>query len=186
MDHLFRECPLTPCQGRLFCCTLWAIWRDRNGRIHEEKVSNGKEIANFISNYITELTGFEKRKSVIITENKRLRHPHCEFIKINFDSAYNESQNRLALGIVARDAEGKVLLSCSKIYNDITSAFAVEAIACWKAVQIEVEKGWQSIIFEGDSLAIIKKCNTKGQDRSLVGAYIYDIQQKISGSNNIR
>ncbi|PPD94592.1 hypothetical protein GOBAR_DD08383 [Gossypium barbadense] len=126
---------LTPCQGRLFCYALWAIWGDRNRRIHEEKVSNGKEIANFISNYITELTGFEKRKSVIITENKRWRHPHCEFIKINFDSAYNESQNRSASGIMARDAEGKVLLSCSEIHNDITSAFAAEAIACWKAIE---------------------------------------------------
>ncbi|MBA0729229.1 hypothetical protein Golax_022797, partial [Gossypium laxum] len=96
------------------------------------------------------------------------------------------SQNCSASGIVARDAEGKVLLSCSEIHNDITFAFAAEAIACWKAVQIGVENGWQLIIFEGDSLVIIKKCNTKGQDRSLVGAYIYYIQQKISGSNNIR
>ncbi|MFQ6626288.1 hypothetical protein Gotur_005883 [Gossypium turneri] len=128
----------------------------------------------------------KKRKSVIITENKRWRHPHCEFIKINFDGAYNESQYRSASGIVAKDAKGKVFLSCSEIHNDITSAFAAEAIACWKVVQIGVEKEWQSIIFEGDSLAIVKKCNTKGQDRSLVGAYIYDIQQKISGSNNIR
>ncbi|MBA0736547.1 hypothetical protein Gogos_010089, partial [Gossypium gossypioides] len=119
------------------------------------------------------------------TDNKRWRHQHCEFIKINFDGAYNESQNRSASGILVRDAEGRVLLSCSEIHNDITSAFAAEAIACWKAVQIGVEKGWQSIIFEGDSLAIIKKCNTKGQDLSMVGTYIHDIQQKISGSNNI-
>ncbi|PPD89403.1 hypothetical protein GOBAR_DD13654 [Gossypium barbadense] len=163
MDHLFRECPvtvevwttlslqniimnqsmdfvqwltlvfeqLTPCQGRLFCCALWDIWGDRNRRIHEEKVSNGKEITNFISNYITELIGFEKRKS------------------INFDGAYNESQNRSTSGIVARDAEGKVLLSCSEIHHDITSAFAVEAIACWKTVQIGVEKdGSQSSLKE--------------------------------------
>ncbi|MBA0635858.1 hypothetical protein Godav_029536 [Gossypium davidsonii] len=31
----------------------------------------------------------------------------------------------------------------------------------------------------------MKKCSTKGQDRSMVGAYIYDIQQKIHGLNNI-
>ncbi|MBA0770154.1 hypothetical protein Gotri_018825, partial [Gossypium trilobum] len=45
--------------------------------------------------------------------------------------------------IVARDSEGKVLLSCSEIHNDVSSAFAAEAIACWKAVQVGVEKGWQ-------------------------------------------
>ncbi|PPD95913.1 hypothetical protein GOBAR_DD07058 [Gossypium barbadense] len=108
---------------------------------------------------------------------KRMRYGGQDLINeaetnllINFDGAYNESQNRSASGIVARDAEGKVLLSCSKIHNDITSAFSAEAIACWKVVQIEVEKGWQSIIFEGDSLAIIKNAT----------------QMKISGSNNIR
>ncbi|MBA0877288.1 hypothetical protein Goshw_000593 [Gossypium schwendimanii] len=79
------------------------------------------------------------------------------YLGINFDGAYNESQNHSASGIVAKDAEGKVLLSCLEIHNDITFAFAAEAIACWKAVQIGVEKEWLSIIFEGDSLAIIKK-----------------------------
>ncbi|MBA0738646.1 hypothetical protein Gogos_011977, partial [Gossypium gossypioides] len=176
---------LNPCQSRLFYCALWAIWGDRNRRIHEGKVSNGKEIANFTSNYITELTGFEKRKSANIIENKRWQHPHREFIKINFDGAYNESQYCSASGIVARDAEGRVLLSYSEIQSDITSVFAIEAIACWRAVQIGVDRGWQSVIFEGDSLAVIKKCNTKGQDRSMIGVYIHDIQQKISEFNNI-
>ncbi|MBA0755689.1 hypothetical protein Gogos_020735, partial [Gossypium gossypioides] len=133
---------LNPCQSCLFCCALWAIWGDRNRRIHEGKVSNGKKIANFTSNYITELTGFEKRKSAKIIKNKRWRHPHREFIKINFDGAYNESQNCSASGIVARDAEGRVLLSYLEIHSEITSAFAAEAIACWKAVQIGVDNGW--------------------------------------------
>ncbi|KAG8474114.1 hypothetical protein CXB51_034154 [Gossypium anomalum] len=88
-------------------------------------------------------------------------------------------------GIVVRDAEGKVLLSCSEIHHGITSPFAAEAIASQTAVQIGVEKGWQSIIIEGDSLAIVNKCKTKSQDRSLVGVYIYDIQQKINDSKNI-
>ncbi|MFQ6644990.1 hypothetical protein Gotur_020351 [Gossypium turneri] len=117
---------------------------------------------------------------------KKIERLQWEFIKINFDGAYNKNQNWSASGVVARDSEGKILLSCSEIHNEISSAFAAEAIACWKAVQVEVEKGWQSLIFEGDSLAIIKKCSTKGQDRSMVGAYIYDIQQKIQGLNDIR
>ncbi|MBA0792630.1 hypothetical protein Gohar_017111, partial [Gossypium harknessii] len=86
----------------------------------------------------------------------------------------------------ARDSEGKVLLSCSEKHNEIPSAFVAEAIACWRAVKVGVEKGWQSLIFEGDSLAIIKKCITRGQDRSMIGAYIYDIQQKVHGLANIR
>ncbi|MBA0877287.1 hypothetical protein Goshw_000593, partial [Gossypium schwendimanii] len=91
------------------------------------------------------------------TRKKSVMEKKLQTSSINFDGAYNESQNHSASGIVAKDAEGKVLLSCLEIHNDITFAFAAEAIACWKAVQIGVEKEWLSIIFEGDSLAIIKK-----------------------------
>ncbi|MBA0669884.1 hypothetical protein Goklo_000115, partial [Gossypium klotzschianum] len=113
---------------------------DRNRRIHEGKVNNGKEIANFTNNHITELTGLGKSKSTTVIENKRWRHPHRDFIKINFDEAYKESQKYSASGIVARDDEGRVLLSYSKIHNDITSAFAAEAVACRAAVHIGADK----------------------------------------------
>ncbi|MBA0875744.1 hypothetical protein Goshw_004076 [Gossypium schwendimanii] len=121
--------------------------------------------------------------------NERLvpeRKPQGGFIKINFDGAFNKSQNRSAYRVVVRDSEGKILLSCTEIHENISSAFAAEAIAYWKAVQIGTGKGWQFLIFEGDSLAVIKKCNIKGQDRSMIGTYIYDIQQQIYRLDKIR
>ncbi|MBA0729448.1 hypothetical protein Golax_025722 [Gossypium laxum] len=130
---------LNPNQSRLFCYALWAIWGDRNRNIHEGKVSNGIEVAKFVSNYIIELTGLEQRNSEIMKGNKRWTHPQWESIKINFDGAYNQIQNRSTSGVVARDSEGKVLLSCSEIHNEVPSAFATEAIACRKAVQVGVD-----------------------------------------------
>ncbi|MBA0859055.1 hypothetical protein Goshw_002846 [Gossypium schwendimanii] len=44
---------------------------------------------------------------------------------------------------------------------------------------------WLQIIIEGNSLAIIKKCKAKSQDRSQVGVYIHDIQQGTTRSRNI-
>ncbi|KAH1055454.1 hypothetical protein J1N35_033519 [Gossypium stocksii] len=128
----------------------------------------------------------EGKNSVRPIRNIGWRYPPEAFVKINFDGAYNERQNQAASDILVRDEEGKVLLSYSKIHYEISAAFAAEAIACSEAIQIEVERKWQHIIIEGDSLAIIKRCNTKSQDRSMVGAYIYDIKQKIVGSNSIR
>ncbi|MBA0702951.1 hypothetical protein Goari_005640, partial [Gossypium aridum] len=154
-------------QIRLFCCALWAMWGDRNKRIHEGKFSNGKEVANFINSYISEITSLGKRYMSFTGEKKRWKYPQGVFIKINFDGAYNKSQNRSASGVVVRYSEGKILLSCLEIHNDISSAFAAEAISWWKVVQVGTEKGWQFLILEGDSLAIIKKCSTKGQDRSM-------------------
>lgn len=107
-----------------------------------------------------------------------------EFIKINFDGAYDGTHHQSASGIVIRNEEGVVLLSCSEIHHGVTSAFAAKAIACRKAVQIGFEHEWPKIIIEGDSLTIIKKCTNKSQDRSHIGAYIYDFQQKLSRSKS--
>ncbi|KAA3481459.1 reverse transcriptase [Gossypium australe] len=128
IDHLFRECLVTvevwstlllqnvliACnrdfeqwltwvfeqlnthECRIFSCALWAIWGDRNSRIHNKK--------------------------------------------------------------------------------EVTSAFAAEALACRRAVRIGMENTWPEVIVEGDSYAVIKKCNSKEQDKSMIGAYISDIQ----------
>lgn len=107
-----------------------------------------------------------------------------EFVKINFDGANDATHQQSALGIVARNEEGVVLLSCSEIHHGVTFAFAAEAIACQKAVQTGVEQEWPKIIIEGDSLTIIKKCISKSQGHSDIGAYIYDIKQKLNRSRS--
>ncbi|PPD90391.1 hypothetical protein GOBAR_DD12660 [Gossypium barbadense] len=71
--------------------------------------------------------------------------------------ACDENFNQAAVGIVARESEGMVLLSCSKIYQPIASAFATEVLMCRKAIQIGIDMHWEKVIIEGDSLSIIKK-----------------------------
>ncbi|MBA0651962.1 hypothetical protein Goklo_019252, partial [Gossypium klotzschianum] len=97
---------------------------------------------------------------------RRWSHPPSEFVKINFGGAYDGQHYQSTLGIMARNDDGIVLLSCSEIHQGVASAFAAEAIACRKAVQIGIEKQWPTIIIEVDSLAIIKKCKNKSQNRS--------------------
>ncbi|PPR91186.1 hypothetical protein GOBAR_AA29500 [Gossypium barbadense] len=130
---------LNTCQNRLFCYGLWAIWGERNKKVHEEKTSTGQEIVNFINNYLFELNGPEKEKSVREEEHKRWTQPPSEFVKINFDGAYDSTHQQSASRVVARNTEGIILHTCSDIHHDVTLAFTAEAIACRKAVQIEVE-----------------------------------------------
>ncbi|KAA3480599.1 reverse transcriptase [Gossypium australe] len=193
IDHLFRECPVAveiwstlllqnvllnfnshTC--RIFCCAFWAIWGDRNSRIHDKKVSTGTEIGNFIINYIAELDGLESKKSTKIGRMQSWRHPPRESVKINFDGAFDGHNNTLASGIVVRDNEGSIILSCSGIHKGVPSAFVAEVIACRKTVKIGVENTWPEVIIKGDSLTVIKKCRNKDQDRSVIGAYILDIK----------
>ncbi|KAA3477433.1 reverse transcriptase [Gossypium australe] len=144
---------LNPYTCHIFCCALWAIWGDRNSRIHNKKVNTGKEIGSFIINYIAELDGLESRKSRKIKEIRSWRPPPQKSIKINFDGAFDGHNNISVSGIVVRNNKGLTLLSCSEIHNEVTSAFAVEALASWKAVKIGLENTWPDVIVEGDSLA---------------------------------
>ncbi|KAK5777284.1 hypothetical protein PVK06_045251 [Gossypium arboreum] len=85
-------------------------------------------------------------------EQRRWNYPPSEFVKINFDGANDATHQQSALGIVARNEEGVVLLSCSEIHHGVTFAFAAEAIACQKAVQTGVEQEWPKIIIEVETL----------------------------------
>ncbi|MBA0783951.1 hypothetical protein Gotri_001585, partial [Gossypium trilobum] len=145
-NHLFHECPVT--------ISVWKelsfselLQGERNKRVHEKANRSGKEIANFIKRYIFELNGIEEKVPNILTG----------FVKINFDAVYDGNLCQSAMGIVARDSEGNVLLSFIEIYHQVALAFAAEAIACRTATQIGIDMLWSNIIIEGDALSIIKK-----------------------------
>ncbi|MBA0675146.1 hypothetical protein Goari_016704 [Gossypium aridum] len=53
------------------------------------------------------------------------------FIKINFDGAFDRCCFRSSSGVVARSVEGVVLVSSTVLHEDIGSAFAAEALACF-------------------------------------------------------
>ncbi|KAA3489014.1 hypothetical protein EPI10_032697 [Gossypium australe] len=52
---------LTLEKGRIFCVALWAIWGERNSRIHDKTSSSGQEIARFVHSYLRELDGVRKK-----------------------------------------------------------------------------------------------------------------------------
>ncbi|MBA0731739.1 hypothetical protein Golax_023249 [Gossypium laxum] len=56
-----------------------------------------------------------------------------QVVKINFDAAYDGRSSQLVVGIMARDSEGNVLLSCSKIHQRVVLAFAAKALTCRKS-----------------------------------------------------
>ncbi|KAA3474808.1 reverse transcriptase [Gossypium australe] len=152
VNHLYRDCPISvevwshlPDVNFLQCATLdFEQWLtktfdllpldlckpfvvlygpsrgDRNAWIHEKISKTGKEIANFVKNYIKELDD---------VKNKSTKLPKVA-VKINFDGAFDKEKHQSASGIVARDSEGKVLVSKSTIHEKVAFAFAAEAIAC--------------------------------------------------------
>ncbi|PPD77412.1 hypothetical protein GOBAR_DD25653 [Gossypium barbadense] len=169
-------------QNGIFYCALWAIWGEMNKRVHEKANRSGKKIASFIKRHIYELNGIEEKVPNILTGVRKWKHPPGQFVNINFDAAYDGNLCQSAVGIVARDSEGNILLSFTEIHHLVVSAFAAKAIACRTTTQIGIDMQWSNIIIEGDALSIIKKCKIKSHDKSMVGAYIQDIHQVLAKS----
>ncbi|MBA0581930.1 hypothetical protein Gorai_024088 [Gossypium raimondii] len=65
---------------------------------------------------------------------RKWTYPPGKSVKIKFDGAYDGRHFQSASGIVARNNEGTVLLSCLEIHQEVASAFAAEALACHEVV----------------------------------------------------
>lgn len=184
LSRILVDQPTSLC--RLFCCTLCAIWGERNAQVHDKTNRSGKEIVCFVHRYLKEVDGLESTTSIVSKENTKWKHPPGQIVKINFDGAYNERIWQSAFGIVVRNSEGFVLLTCTEIHYRVLSAFPAEALTCRKATQIALDMQEKEIIIEGDSLSVIKKCKVKGEDKSQIGVYIHDIQQLQSRPSRVR
>ncbi|KAA3488532.1 non-ltr retroelement reverse transcriptase [Gossypium australe] len=171
---------------RFLCVTLWAIWGDRNSRIHEKTNRSSQEIAGFFHRYIKELEGI---RTINQNSSKRAvewKTPSEQILKINFDASFEERSKESASGVVVRDCDGSVLLTSTDLHTGVDSSFVAEALACRRATQTALEMNSQEVIIEGDSLSIIKKCNNRVLDKSQVSSYIHDIQGMKDGDKTVR
>ncbi|KAH1064557.1 hypothetical protein J1N35_029544 [Gossypium stocksii] len=96
----------SPSQCRLFGCVLWAIWGDKNARIHDKVNKTDQEIANFVQSYIKELDGAKTRTPKNLKVVRKWKYPPGQVVKINFHRAFDERHFQLASGIVARNSDG--------------------------------------------------------------------------------
>lgn len=70
-----------------------------------------------------------------------------------------------------------MLLEQWEFQEHVAFAFAAKALACQLAVQTSLENGWRQVMIEGDTLSIIKKCQSKSMDKSQVGPLIENKKQ---------
>ncbi|KAA3453822.1 Ribonuclease H-like superfamily protein [Gossypium australe] len=130
INHLFRECPVT--------VEVWTMLSLQNILI-----AANMDFVQWLTWVFEQLTpqldGLENRKLVNTRENRSWSCLPREFIKINFDGAYDGKNNFSASGIVVRNEEGLVILSCSETHQGVASAFAAEAVVCRKAVRVGFE-----------------------------------------------
>lgn len=161
----------------IFCCSVWTLWNERNKRLHERTFKSAKEMVTFILYYIKEIDKSEECKHTSIIHQSQWQPLRYDVVKINFDANFDVRNYRSESGVVARNQSRRVLASTAIIHEQVASAFAAKAIACIETLRLGLDLGIDRVMFEGDSLSIIKKCNIVEQDKSIIAGYIHDIRE---------
>ncbi|KAL0007691.1 hypothetical protein SO802_009193 [Lithocarpus litseifolius] len=88
------------------------------------------------------------------------------------------------IGVVIRDSNGAVLVSCLQKIPQAYKAEEIEALAALKALSLAFELGFRSAIIEGDSLALIQALKSEERSLSPMGLLIEDV--KVFANNFVR
>uniref|UniRef100_A0A8R7TJI3 RNase H type-1 domain-containing protein n=1 Tax=Triticum urartu TaxID=4572 RepID=A0A8R7TJI3_TRIUA len=79
---------------------------------------------------------------------------------------------RGAWGCVARSDQGWFVVACAGKLDHLASLLQAEATACIKAIEAASEMGVHRVIFESDSLQLVKALNTSDYDKSSIGVLL--------------
>ncbi|KAA3486342.1 reverse transcriptase [Gossypium australe] len=164
-------------QRRLFCSTLWFLWGARNRLVHDKKIESAEELSAGLKRFMAEIEGVQERKISL----RRLTNQSQEYIPsesaIYFDAAFNARTNKSMAGIVITDRTGGIVKTLNISNSNVPTPFTAEAYAGYHAVQLDRAMGFQTVKIKGDSRAVIKKCQTKKINKSVISAIIRDIQE---------
>ncbi|KAK8501854.1 hypothetical protein V6N11_063167 [Hibiscus sabdariffa] len=100
--------------------------------------------------------------------------PSPPFVKANLNVKYCYASNFSWSGVLIRDNQGYVLGACRCQVFQISSPSVAEAMSLVHVVLLAGDLGFHSIIFEGDSLALIKKMNSDAQNFLVISVLVWE------------
>lgn len=148
LTSLFNNSSKT--QQRIASCTIWALWYERNKKEHGSVCKSGKEVADFVLQYIWEIDAIEIKKSTCVLVSRKWEHPPTEWVKGNFDAAFSQFSSTAGLGVLIRDSHGQVLVSKSTVHMAVPNVFTAEALVAVKGIKLGLDLVLQKIVIEGD------------------------------------
>ncbi|XP_050266844.1 uncharacterized protein LOC126710411 [Quercus robur] len=160
----------------------WFVWNRRN-KIRLKEPSLDKSI--IFSAAAQYLSTFQLKFPMKVAKPPAIAMkwspPLGEGYKTNYDGAVFEESGEAGIGVVVRNATGKVLAALFEKIPYPGMVELVEILAARRAVWFIVELGMSQSIFEGDSEIVYKVLKSVDVGHSSIGQYVKDIMS-ISGS----
>lgn len=143
---------------KLFGVIAWQIWSARNDLIFEKNFISSKlcfKKANDMFLDYRKATLQDNSQGKTSRANVRWSPPALDTIKINVDATVNKTDDRVGLGVVARNISGDVILAASRTIWSLISVERAELEAFRWAVDLAKHHRWNKISIEGDAQIIV-------------------------------
>ncbi|MBA0730777.1 hypothetical protein Golax_022772 [Gossypium laxum] len=147
-------------------------------RVHCIPIAGNLEEDMIVWGRSFQIDGKQRKLPTKSVESERRRPPEGPFLKVNLNAAFKGNVRRSCTGIIIRNWEGQVVGSKTIVNCHILTSFAIEAIACLRAVSLGIYLGIREALVEGDALSVIKKMRSYNVDGSVIAAYIHDAKKK--------
>ncbi|KAL4324280.1 hypothetical protein GQ457_11G002870 [Hibiscus cannabinus] len=160
---------------------LWNAWNRRNRWVHDNQLIP----ARLVSEYAQIVKGdFHKvceraGEPVQCDRSKKWMKPGPGQVKINVDGAWLVESRVATIGVIARDHHGMMINGCALQVAGAHSVETVEACAFATGIRMAIEKGWENVVVEGDSMSIINRLKDPGQDLSVEASFLVDTKAAL-------
>ncbi|XP_024164555.1 uncharacterized protein LOC112171630 [Rosa chinensis] len=192
-DHLDAISWLNLCSGKLsktvfdqLLFFLWGIWKERNARVWENKITSACDIALIASIRLSNFIFHNTKPQSTHGARKILKWkcPPLGWLKANIDGAYNPVSGRAAIGFLVRDSQGMFLGAVGKVVTHVQSVEHVELIACREAVDYVLEHGLFPMLLETDCLVLKQQlCQEELQNSSNLGRLYEDLRLDLDAGH---
>lgn len=170
--------------GALLASICWFLWKARNKTHFENQKWNSSRILEESFVICSEFK--EANASTCASFNNAAPSPPVNWclpppgiIKFNVDGAVDMSGGLVGVGIVARDHAGQILGTVSIPFPGLFSPRTAEALGFREALITAANKGFSSIIVEGDSIQIVQALTQVGKSFSDCSSILSDCLELI-------
>jgi ribonuclease HI len=116
----------------------------------------------------------------------RWTKPPDDMWKINMDAAVDKAVRKMGVGVVIRDAGGRIIAARAKQIPFIVDPLLAETVAAWHAISFGKEMGGDKVSLEGDSLLVASALEKVDVNDQANGQLLSDIRSSFSSFSSVQ
>ncbi|XP_042969031.1 uncharacterized protein LOC122301707 [Carya illinoinensis] len=181
-EHISEQCDQKLIE--MFSVIARSIWLRRNKLLFEGSFLHPnlvlKQASQSLQEFKTVQIGKVHATQVASIHPSVWIPPPTNCVKINWDAAVSVPQDRVGIGLVARDHEGSILVTKKLLLSSLTEPALAEALGAFHAANLAKDMEFRLVILEGDALQIVNGINHHAERWDRVGMVLLDTRVLLS------